>query len=64
MNTRDSRIRKWAVSYQWSQTERGTAIVIAESGEAARELVKQKLPGIHHTTGASEVEHDFTVWEK
>lgn len=50
---------KWAVSFQWSQTERGTALVWAKDRDEAQRIVKEKLPGIHHTTGASKIDYEF-----
>jgi hypothetical protein len=50
---------KWAVSFQWSQTESGTALVEAKNAETARKIVKERMPGIHHTTGASKITHEL-----
>ena len=50
---------KWSVGFQWSQTERGHATVNARNAEEAQRKVKEKLPGIHHTTGASRIEYEF-----
>ena len=51
---------KWAVDFQWSQTERGCATITARTSEEAQLKVKEKLPGIHHTTGASKITHDLS----
>ena len=50
---------KWSVDFQWSQTEAGTATVVAPTREEAHLILKEKLPGICWITGASKIDFEF-----
>lgn len=52
-------MKTFAVSIAWSQTEHETVLVTAKDRKDAEKVTKQKLPGIHHVTGVSEIALDL-----
>lgn len=50
---------KWAVTFEWSETEFETALVYANSHEEAEKIVRDNLPGIRWTMGARKINYEF-----
>ena len=56
----ESTSTKFAVSVAWSQTDHETYLVSVNSRKDAERVAKEKLPGIHHVTGVTEIVKDLS----